>query len=81
MREEMKEVQYLYDMGFETLQGCCCMVIDIVANHSYKKKVRIERIDRILRLFGIKRIGNGLNFEHINPEDKRIIIIGGQCRK
>lgn len=38
MREKMKEVQYLYNMGFETLQGCCYIVIDIVTNHSYKKR-------------------------------------------
>jgi len=77
MRKKMKEVLFMYEMGFESLQGCGCMVIDIVANHSYKRMVPIERMDRILRLCGIKRIGNGLSFELINPEYKRIIIIGG----
>lgn len=77
MREKMKEVLLMYEMGFESLQGCGYMIVDIAVNHSYKRKVPIERMDRILRLCGIKRIGNGLSFGLINPEDKRIIIIGG----
>ena len=77
MRKEMKEVLFMYEMGFESLQGCGYRVDEIVANHSYKRMVPIERMDRILRLCGIKRIGNGLSFGLINPEDKRIIIIRG----
>lgn len=76
MRKKMKEVLFMYEMGFESLQGCGCMVVEIAVNNSYEKKVPIERMDRILRLCGIKRIGNGLSFGLINPEDKRIIIIG-----
>jgi hypothetical protein len=77
MRKEMKEVLFMYEMGFESLQGCGYRVVEIVANHSYKRMVPIERMDRILRLCGIKRIGNGLSFGLINPEDKRMIIVGG----
>lgn len=77
MRKEMKKVLFMYEMGFESLQGCGYRVVEIVANHSYKRMVPIERMDRILRLCGIKRIGNGLSFGLINPEDKRIIIIRG----
>lgn len=77
MRKEMKEVLFMYEMGFESLQGCGYRVVEIAVNHSYKRKVPIERMDRILRLCGIKRIGSGLSFGLINPEDKRIIIIGG----
>lgn len=77
MRKEMKEVLFMYEMGFESLQGCGYMIVEIAVNHSYKKMVPIERMDRILRLCGIKRIGDGLSFGLINPEDKRIIIIGG----
>lgn len=77
MRKEMKEVLFMYEMGFESLQGCGYRVVEIVANHSYKRMVPIERMDRILRLCGIKRIGNGLSFGLINSEDKRIIIIRG----
>ena len=77
MRKKRKEVLFMYEMGFESLQGCGCRVVDIVTNHSYKRMGSIERMDRILRLCGIKRIGNGLSFELINPEDKRIFIIEG----
>lgn len=77
MRKEMKEVLFMYEMGFESLQGCGYRVVEIVINHSCKMILPIERMDRILRLCGIKRIGNGLSFGLINPEDKRIIIIGG----
>lgn len=77
MRKEMEEVLFMYEMGFESLQGCGYRVVEIAINHSYKMILPIERMDRILRLCGIKRIGNGLSFGLINPEDKRIIIIGG----
>lgn len=77
MRKEMKEVLFMYEMGFESLQGCGYRVVEIIVNYSYERMVPIERMDRILRLCGIKRIGNGLSFELINPDDKRIIIIGG----
>lgn len=77
MRKEMKEVLFMYEMGFESLQGCGYRVVEIAINHLYKMILPIERMDRILRLCGIKRIGNGLSFGLINPEDKRIIIIGG----
>lgn len=76
MRKEMKEVLFMYEMGFESLQGCGYRIVEIAINHSYKMILPIERMDRILRLCGIKRIGNGLSFGLINPEDKRIIIIG-----
>lgn len=77
MRKKMKEVLFMHEMDFESLQGCGYMVADIAVNNSYKRMVPIERMDRILRQCGIKRIGNGLSFGLINPEDKRIIIIGG----
>lgn len=76
MRKEMKEVLFMYEMGFESLQGCGYRVVEIAVNHSYKRMLPIERMDRILRLCGIKRIGNGLSFGLINSEDKRITIIG-----
>lgn len=77
MRKEMKEVLFMYEMGFESLQGCGYRIVEIAVNNSYKRMVPIERMDRILRLCGLKRIGDGLSFGLINPENKRIIIIGG----
>lgn len=75
MKEQLKEVQRLYDMGIESLQGCGYMIAEIVINNSYQKKVSLERMDRILRMCGIKRIGNGYCFTYLNPEDKQIFII------
>lgn len=77
MKKEMKEVLFMYEMGFESLQGCGYRVVEIAVNHSYRRMVPIERMDRILRLCGMKRVGDGLSFELINPKYKRIIIIGG----